>query len=300
MEAWFKAQNDYTRQVLARIPGRQALLDRIKTLDEGAAARVTDVRRLPGDRYFYQKRLASEDVAKVYVRDGLSGSEKVLVDPAKYVSGTAHSVVSYYQPSLDGRYVAFGVSPAGSEDAVLRVVNVETGQETGDVIDRAQFGAPSWLPDGKSFVYTRLQKLGPSSAPTDRYLNARVYLHTLGSKPDADTLVLGVDLASLNIAPTDIPFIGIIPGVSQAVGVINHGVRPEITAFMAPVSALASKRIPWKKLCDVDDDVTSFDGRGDDLYLLSHRDASRYKVLHTTFSNPNVTSAGTVVAAGQR
>ncbi len=299
VEAWFKAQNDYTREVLARIPGRQAYLDRIKTLDEGAPAHVSDVRRLPGDRYFYQKRLASEDVAKVYVRDGLSGSEKVLVDPAKFATGASHSVVSYYQPSLDGRYVAFGVSPAGSEDAVLRVVNVETGQETGDTIDRAQFGAPSWLPDGKSFVYTRLQKLGPSSAPTDRYLNARVYLHSLGNNPDSDTLVLGVDLASLNIAPADIPFVGIIPGVSQAVGVINHGVRPEITAFMAPISSLGSSTIPWKKLCDVDDDVTTFDGHGNDLYLLSHREASRYKVLHTTFSNPNIATAETVVPASQ-
>ena len=299
VEAWFKAQNDYTRQVLARIPGRQALLDRIKTLDEGASARVTDVRRLPGDRYFYQKRLASEDVAKIYVRDGLGGSEKVLVDPAKFVSSAAHAVVSYYQPSLDGQYVAFGVSPAGSEDAVLRVVNVETGKETGDVIDRAQFGAPSWLPDGKSFVYTRLQKLGPTSAPTDRYLNGRVYRHILGSNPASDTLVLGVDFASLKIAPADIPFVGIIPGVSQAVGIVNHGVRNEITAFLAPLSSLKANTIPWKKLFDVEDDITTLDGHGDDLYLLTHRDASRYKVLHTSFSNPNIASAEAVVPASQ-
>src|SRR6266478_8585420 len=53
--AWFKGQNDYTRGVLARISGRATLLERIKTLDEGAPARITDLRRLPGDRYFYQK-----------------------------------------------------------------------------------------------------------------------------------------------------------------------------------------------------------------------------------------------------
>ena len=54
VSAWFKGQNDYTRAVLGRIPGRAALLARIKTLDEGAPARITDLRRLPGDRYFYQ------------------------------------------------------------------------------------------------------------------------------------------------------------------------------------------------------------------------------------------------------
>src|SRR5258708_7257403 len=31
--AWMKAQNDYTRAGLARIPGREKLLDRIKQLD---------------------------------------------------------------------------------------------------------------------------------------------------------------------------------------------------------------------------------------------------------------------------
>src|ERR1700726_4589045 len=42
--AWFKGQNDYTRAVLNRIPGRSAFLTRIKALDESAPARVTDLR----------------------------------------------------------------------------------------------------------------------------------------------------------------------------------------------------------------------------------------------------------------
>src|SRR6202030_1718416 len=94
--AWFKGQNDYTRAVLGGIPGRAALLARMKALDEGAPARITDLRRLPGDRYFYQKRLASEDVAKLYFRDGLKGDEKLLVDPSKFTSsGGPHYVIRY-------------------------------------------------------------------------------------------------------------------------------------------------------------------------------------------------------------
>src|SRR2546422_834294 len=77
------AQNDYTRSVLARIPGRDDLFKRIKQLDEGASARVYDIRRLPGGRIFYQKRLASEDMAKLYTRDGMSAPEKLLADPVK-------------------------------------------------------------------------------------------------------------------------------------------------------------------------------------------------------------------------
>ena len=296
VSAWFKGQNDYTRAVLGRIPGRAALLARIKTLDEGAPARVTDLRRLPSDRYFYQKRLASEDVAKLYLRDGLKSDESLLVDPTKFATaGGPHYVISYYAPSFDGKYVAVGISAAGSEDAVLRVFDTSTGKETGDVIDRAQFGSPTWMPDGRSLLYNRLQPLTPASAPTDRYLNSRAYLHVLGTPPDKDQMVFGVGTPNVNIDPADIPFVATWPGVSYALGVIAHGVRNEITAYVAPLDSLNSATVPWKRFCDVDDDVTGFDVHGGDLYLLSHHGASRYKVLHTKLSDPQIARAELVV-----
>lgn len=298
--AWFKAQNDYTRAVLDRIPGRAALLARIKTLDESATARVTDLRRLPGDLYFYQKRLATEDVPKIYVRNGLNGPERLLVDPAKFAgAGEPHYSISYYAPSFDGRYVSFGVSKAGSEDALLRVVDTAAGRETGDVIDRAQFGSPSWLPGNHSFVYNRLQKLGPGSVPSDRYLESRAYLHVLGTDPDKDPLVFGDGVPGVKIDPADIPFVAISAGTPYALGVIAHGVRNEQTLYLASLEALSGPGVPWKKICDVDDDVTGYDVHGDDLYLQSHKDASRYKVLHTKLSDPDVARADVVVPPGE-
>jgi len=52
--------------VLARIPGRPGLLKRITELDQSAPFRVFDVQRLQGEKYFYQKRMANEDIAKLY------------------------------------------------------------------------------------------------------------------------------------------------------------------------------------------------------------------------------------------
>jgi prolyl oligopeptidase len=298
--AWFKGQNDYTRAVLGQIPGRSALMTRIKALDESAPARVTDLRRLPGDRYFYQKRLASEDVAKLYVRDGLNGDEKLLVDPSKFTSaGGPHYVISYYAPSFDGKYVVAGISAAGSEDAVIRVFDTSTGRETGDAIDRALFGSPSWMHDNRSFFYNRLQKLTPTSAPSDRELNSRTYLHVLGTKPEDDRLIFGVGTPNVNIDPADIPFVVTWPNAAYALGIVAHGVRNEITAYAAPLDSLTGATIPWKRFCDVDDDVTGFDVHGSDLYLLSHRQASRYKILHTKLSDPDLAHAEVVVPSGQ-
>jgi prolyl oligopeptidase len=301
VDAWFKSQNAYTRGVLESIPGRAGLLGRIKQLDESAPARVIDVRRLPSGQYFYQKRLASEDLFKIYMREGLSGQEKLLVDPTSFAKpGSPHFAINYYAPSMDGRYVAFGISPAGSEDAVIHVVDTTTGKETGDVVDRAQFGPPSWLPDGQSFVYNRLQKLGPNSAPTDRYLKSRVYLHVLRTDPEKDIALFGSDMsAAVQMKPEDIPFVGIVPGSPYSLGVIAHGVQNEVTIYSASLDSLRSPDIPWKKICDVDDDVTGFDVHGSDLYLQTHKGSSRFKVLHTTLSSPDLATAEVLVPASE-
>jgi prolyl oligopeptidase len=117
----------------------------------------------------------------------------------------------------------------------------------------------------------------------------------LGTPPDKDRLVFGVGTPNVNIDPADIPFVATWPSASYALGIVAHGVRNEITAYVAPLDSLSGATVPWKRFCDVDDDVTGFDVHGGDLYLLSHHGASRYKVLHTTLSNPDVASAEVAV-----
>jgi prolyl oligopeptidase len=192
-----------------------------------------------------------------------------------------------------------GVAKGGSEDAVLRVVEGDTGRDTGDAIDRAWWGNPSWMPDGHSFVYVRLQKLGPTSPPTDRELDSRVYLHVIGTDPEKDRMVFGRGSPGTEMEPVDDPFVATFPGSSYVLGAIAHGTLPELTLYTAPLESLTSASIPWKKLCDVQDDVTGLDVHGDDLYLLSHKDASRYKVLHTHFPAPDLAKAEVVIPASE-
>ncbi|HUE42190.1 MAG TPA: hypothetical protein VMP12_01450, partial [Candidatus Sulfotelmatobacter sp.] len=102
---WFKKQDDYTRSVLAAIPGRSALLEKIRAYDATGPARVTGVQRYRNDRIYSLKRQADEDIAKLYVRTGLNGSEKVLVDPTKQTGPNGEKfTLTYFNPSYDGRY----------------------------------------------------------------------------------------------------------------------------------------------------------------------------------------------------
>src|SRR5437868_8563584 len=52
---WFKAQNDYTRGVLASIPGREQLYNRVRQLDTTSIS--VNAIQVDGGRYFYLKTL---------------------------------------------------------------------------------------------------------------------------------------------------------------------------------------------------------------------------------------------------
>src|ERR1035438_1523165 len=149
--AWMKAQNDFTRATLANIPGRDQLMTRIKAL--GNAGTVVSALQVWGGRYFYFKTEPGSDNRKLYVRDKQDAPDRLLVDTEKLTTADGkHFSIDYFQPSLDGKYVAYGVSPGGSEESILHVIESATGKVLSDTIDRAQFGQPTWLPDG-SFFY---------------------------------------------------------------------------------------------------------------------------------------------------
>jgi prolyl oligopeptidase len=298
--AWLKAQNDYTHFLLDRIPGRGALRARIQELDNAVAARVDDVRRLPAGRYFYLKRLPQDNMFKLYMREGLTGRETLLFDPEKFARAAGKPfAINYYEPSPDGNHVACGLSAAGSEDAVIHVLETATRKEVDTPIDRAQYGGINWRPDGKSFFYNRLQKMESGMPETERYQKSRVYLHTIGADADQEPPVFGYEISPrVQMDPADDPFINTMPDCKYALGVIEHGTRQEVTLYAAPLASVGKPNTPWRKICDVGDDVTDFAVKGKEIYLLTHKDASRFKIIATSLAKPDVATARTMVPAG--
>ena len=235
------------------------------------------------------------------MRDKLGAAERLLLDPEKLTTADGrHFSIDYFQPSLDGKYVAYGISPGGSENSVLHVLESATGKVLSDTIDRAQFGQPSWLPDG-SFFYTREQKLGPDSPPTAQYQKLRCYHHVLGDDPDKEAAIFGYDvLPNLKVTEDDFSVLGYSPGApNYLLGLVIHGVQREIDVYVTAFDSSASWKPVWKKAVDAADDVTGFDLHGDSLFLLSHKDASRFKVLRTSLGNPDLAHATAIVPASE-
>jgi prolyl oligopeptidase len=294
--AWMKAQNDYTRAALERIPGREKLLNRVEALDNAGAV-VSGV-QVWGGRIFYFKTAPGSDNRKLWVRDGEKAPERLLVDPEKLTTADGkHFSIDYFQASIDGKHVAYGISPGGSEESVMHVVDSATGVALPDVIDRAQFGSPSWLPDSRSFFYTRTQKLGPGAPETARFQRVRVYRHPLGGDPDKDPMVFGYGVnPGVKVMDDDFSVVAFSPGAPGfLLGIVIHGVQRELDAYAIPFEANPGEKTAWKKVVTAAGDVISFDVHGDRIFLVSHAGASRYKVLQTSLSNPDVAHATVAV-----
>jgi prolyl oligopeptidase len=296
---WIKSQAHYTREVLDRVPHRQALYAEIAKYGDSAAARVTHV-EVSGRFVYYEKRRAGDNLAKLYVREGVHGAERLLVDPERLQApGGAHYAIDYYRPSPDNRYLAYGLSLGGSEQSVLHVLEVDTGRETGDVIDRANYSSPSWLPDGR-LLYSRLQKLAPDAPVTDKYQNQRVYLHRLGTDPEHDVAVFGAGIAAgIDVRPVELVFAGVAPGSDYVVAIAVNGTQRELRIFTTRVSALDDPKTAWKTVADTSDQVTDASVAGSVLFVVSHKDAPHFKVLRVPLSAPDIAKARVVVAPGE-
>jgi prolyl oligopeptidase len=258
VQSWFKAQNDYARAVLAGIPGRGRLLQRIEALDESVPQ--VGVRRLPGNIYDIFKRLPGDNVFKLYRRVGMTGPDTLLVDPeavklAPSSQNKGKNTISGGATSGDSRYEAVGIIPGGSElDGELHVFEAASGRETGDVITRvgAEGLQPCWLPDNRSFVYGRLQDL-PAGAPAAEVRQKfRSYLHVLGTDPAKDAPVFGYGVVpAIDVDPSLIASVEIQFDSRYALGVLNGSVTPNSAYYIAPVSAIGKSNREWRKVADL-------------------------------------------------
>ncbi len=294
VQAWMKGQAAYTKDFLSKLPGRDALVKRVMSLDN-ASTRVVDL-QLCGTRYFYEKLTPKDQTPKLYARDGLKGEERLLVDAQVLAESKDRYTISGFYPSPDGKYVAVEIAPGGSEEGVVRVLNAATGKPLKDSIDRIWGAQVSWDPNDKFFYYRRLQELGPGKTAMDKELDSTSYLHQLGDKVDKDVAVLGRNFnPPVPMDPTDEPFVGIQTGSPYAVGIIAHGVKNELTVLVSPADALAQGKPAWTKVADLADDVTDLAGMGHDMWLKTHKDAPRFKILHVDLDHPDITKADVTV-----
>ena len=183
--AWLAAQDALYAAQAAAAPGREALARRIGELLGAGEAGVPVWR---GSRRFFTRRDGGQEHAVLCTAAPAEG-ERVLIDPAA-LDPAGTTTLDAWQPDKEGRLLAYQLSLGGSEESVLRVMDVSTGADIDAPIDRCRYTPVAWLPGGKAFYYSR--RLAPDAVPAgEEQYHRRVYLHQVGCPADSDALVFG-------------------------------------------------------------------------------------------------------------
>jgi prolyl oligopeptidase len=288
---WTDEQNAVTRRVLDRVRDRDRLHARLADLLSIGTVGTPAVRKMAPDkqRYFHVRREGQQNQPILYVRDGVRAIDDVLVDP-NAMSAEGTTALDWWSPSNDGRLLAYGLSQNGDEDSTLYIRDIDKKKDLPDKIERTRYASIAWLPDGKSFYYTRYPKKGAVPEGEENYHRA-VYLHRIGDEPDKDTYVFGKDRKM-----TDSPSVDISPDGRWLLVSVHEGWAK---------NELFLKDLRDKKQTAFTPVVTGveaiFDAtlRNDAVYVRTNDGAARYALYAFDPRKPDRAGWKQVIAEGQ-
>jgi len=190
-QAWSAAQDELYAAHRARYADGARLTERLQAL---LGAGFVSGPAWRGERRFFSRRSGDQEHAVVVVAEG--DDERVLIDPMA-IDPAGTTTLDAWQPSKEGHLVAYQVSTGGTEESVLHVLDVATGELVDGPIDRARYSPVAWLPEGEAFFYVR--RLPPEQLPDDeQQYHRRVWLHRVGESPETDVEVFGAGLDHTN------------------------------------------------------------------------------------------------------
>ncbi|HLW66977.1 MAG TPA: prolyl oligopeptidase family serine peptidase [Gemmataceae bacterium] len=182
---WVEAENKVTFAYLEQIPEREAIKKRLTELWN--YERYSTPSKAAG-RYFYSKNDGLQNQSVVYVREGLNGKPRVLLDPNR-MSKDGTVALSGMNESDDGRFLAYGVAEAGSDWQTWKILDVASGKPLADEIRWIKYGSGVWSKDGKGIFYVRYPQPRPGEEFQNLTFNMMVYYHRVGTAQSEDVLV---------------------------------------------------------------------------------------------------------------
>ncbi len=293
VSAWTAAQTAFARGNLDALPGVQALRDRVALLRTSQSADWHSLTRV-GRTIFALEHDPAHGQQPRLVRMGMDTdprAARVVVDPNSLDEAGSVSI-DFYVPSPDGRLVAVSLSKGGTESGAVHVFDAQTGQATGDVIERVNGGtaggSAAWDDRGEGLFVTRYPAPG-ERPPEDLGFYQQVYHHRLGTPASQDQYVIGKDFPRI----AEVQLRRAEDGHRMLIQVA-HGDGGEHAFFVREASGRITQIARFE-----DEIVRAEFGRADDLYLLSRKDAPLGRILRLQLDRPGLSSAVQVVAENE-
>jgi len=287
--SWVEAEDKLSREYLDAIPGRDAILERLRKIwnyERWSAPQHY------GHYWFYSHNDGLQNQAVIFATTDPATPGKVLLDP-NTLSQDGTVALRETAISDDGRLFAYALSDAGSDWQIWHVRNVDTGADLPDEIHWSKAGGGSWRKDGSGFYYTAYD--APKSGDVLKAANQyeKLFFHKLGAPQSEDTLVY---------TRTDDPewFVGgmVTDDGHYLVVQANHGTQVQNTLLVQDLAA-AGAAAPIRPIIPKPIAVFTFIGNiGSTLYVQTDDGAPRYKIVAIDLSKPDPAHWRTVVPEG--
>ena len=281
--AWARTQAAFTQDFLKRLPGREAIRRRLTSLSSYTR---TEVPWHEAGRLFFVENAGSQPQGVLYSQEGLQDPPRAILDP-NTISPDGSTAIRDFSVSPEGRLLAYIASRGGGGEGQIRVRDLATGMDRGDVL-RGVLNAACWTHDGRGFFYVG-RGVPTTRATGGPSLEKRILYHRLGSPQSRDLPIREWKDATwvYCMASQDGRF---------AIAVAEKGTESEI--FVADLGDpnrpdLAAR---WTRiLAEPAAFHTPIDVVGTVFYLRTNLDAPRKRVIALDLADPSTASPRTIV-----
>lgn len=268
--AWVDAQNAITNTFLATIPYRGDIRNRLESLVDYPRL-STPFKR--GENYFFFKNDGLQNQSVLFVKAGLEGTPRVLLDPNTF-SEDGTVALGTVSVSHDGNLLAYTIARSGSDWNEIRIKNIETGDLLADHLEWIKFSGISWEKNG--FYYSRYDRPVEGDELSGSNEFHKVYYHKIGNPQSADQLVYETSAhpRRLNnlVVTRDEKFLSLY----EAEGSTGNAL------WVKPAGKVAE----WKPVTKTFEDEFRVVGNvGDRIFIYTNANAPRYRLIEVVWSD---------------
>ena len=272
-KAWIDAENAITLPYLEKLPQRAALIERLTQLWNFPR---TDLPLREAGQIFYRQNTGLQKQSPLYRRASLTAPAQLLLDP-NTLSADGSIALARWQPSPDGRYLAYALSQGGADWADVHVREIATGKDLPGVVRWFRFSRISWTKDSKGFFYARYPE-----PPTGKALEAdlkdhQVWYHRAGTAQEQDRLIYWRKELPRYFVGAEVTDDG-----RYLIIALNNGTDPKNRLFYADLGEPKHPNIAAPVVAIVDEDIaelTVIGNKGPVFYVRTDLDAPNRRII---------------------
>ena len=281
---WFKAQSDYTDNIINKLPLTNELYNGLLMMDSVQPDKVAKVRQV-GNALFYFNIKLGEAKAKIYKRNGEKGKEELLADNTMWGS---NYTISDYEIDPYQQYIAITAAEGGKEISVVKFYSIAQNKFLKDSIPGYFAG---FAPGAGNVFYMQQPTwdVHVSVPEKDKLFKT----HHLGTDTLQDKIYLSYATNPELYTPDNSKRIWPVwlDKDFNYEFIQQSSVSPYIDIYYRKINSGNQ----WKKMIDAGDNVTSVYGFKNKLVFISNKNAPNSKIMVLDMNEPNMAKATVVV-----